>query len=647
MKITLKQISLLNFKGVRNYKTSFGHKTSIYGDNATFKTSLFDAFTFLLFGKNSLDQQQFEIKTLNKFNKPIPKLNHEVKAIIEIDNVEKEFKRVLREKWVKKRGEQETEFAGNTEDFFIDRVPLSKIDYQKAISEIISEDQFKLLTNPLYFNSIMDWKTRRNMLFKMTGDVSYVEIAERHEQLQGILPEIEKKSIEGLKKQIDIDKKTIKKEIDQNIPRIDEQTRTMPEMPNVDRINNEIVQYQERLESIDGNLDAINKTNKAKREALQEKYNKINELTEQKLKLQQEARDKAREGNSTTQKEINKHKSEITDRNVKIDSLSKKVDNSQREIEYLQEQNNILREQIKTLNDNNPDFSKVQEVCPTCKRPFNPDEIEAKKDEIEKAFNEEKVKKYNTLRSKGIANKEELEFLSREIINWQDKISIWDNEIKQIEGKIPEFFHDYKPENFLDEKKLLKIDNGIKSLQEELTQPQPRKDDMNLHEERQKIQNKIDKLRAQLSVLKTIDDKKIRIKQLEAESKDLAQQLANIEKREYLAEMFESAYVSSVEEKINSIFKNVQFRMFKEQINGGRVEDCTLIVNGVPWNDLNSGGKIQAGIECINTIGQYFDCYAPIFCDNSESVTILPETKSQLIRLVKDEKYQELMIEKE
>jgi len=647
MKITLKQISLLNFKGVRNYKTSFGHKTSIYGDNATFKTSLFDAFTFLLFGKNSLDQQQFEIKTLNKFNKPIPKLNHEVKAIIEIDNVEKEFKRVLREKWVKKRGEQETEFAGNTEDFFIDRVPLSKIDYQKAISEIISEDQFKLLTNPLYFNSIMDWKTRRNMLFKMTGDVSYVEIAERHEQLQGILPEIEKKSIEGLKKQIDIDKKTIKKEIDQNIPRIDEQTRTMPEMPNVDRINNEIVQYQERLESIDGNLDAINKTNKAKREALQEKYNKINELTEQKLKLQQEARDKAREGNSTTQKEINKHKSEITDRNVKIDSLSKKVDNSQREIEYLQEQNNILREQIKTLNDNNPDFSKVQEVCPTCKRPFNPDEIEAKKDEIEKAFNEEKVKKYNTLRSKGIANKEELEFLSREIINWQDKISIWNNEIKQIEGKIPEFFHDYKPENFLDEKKLLKIDNGIKSLQEELTQPQPRKDDMNLHEERQKIQNKIDKLRAQLSVLKTIDDKKIRIKQLEAESKDLAQQLANIEKREYLAEMFESAYVSSVEEKINSIFKNVQFRMFKEQINGGRVEDCTLIVNGVPWNDLNSGGKIQAGIECINTIGQYFDCYAPIFCDNSESVTILPETKSQLIRLVKDEKYQELMIEKE
>jgi len=103
MKLEIKKISLLNFKGVRNYETSFGHKTTVYGDNSTFKTTLFDAFTYLLFGKNSLDQQQFEVKTLDKNNNVIPKLNHEVKAIISIDELNKEFKRVLREKWVKKK----------------------------------------------------------------------------------------------------------------------------------------------------------------------------------------------------------------------------------------------------------------------------------------------------------------------------------------------------------------------------------------------------------------------------------------------------------------------------------------------------------------------------------------------------------------
>jgi len=645
MKIILKQITLLNFKGIRNYETRFGHKTSVYGDNRTGKTTIFDAFTYLLFGKDSLDRQQFEVKTLDKFNKAIPKLNHEVKAIIEIDDIEKEFKRVLREKWVKKRGELEQTFERNTEDFFIDRVPMNKTEYQAAISQIINEDQFKLLTNPLYFNSVMDWKERRNMLFKMAGDVSYSDIAERYEQLQDILPEIQKKSIEGLKRQLDVDKKAIKKELDQITPRIDEQTRTMPEYPNTERINNEIEQYQEQLNSIDGNLDAINKANQAKREALQAKYAEINDLTEQKLKLHQEAKNKALEGNSAVQTEILNYKMQIEDKKLEIESLQTKIKNSQKEIKYLEEQNNVLRDQIRKLNSDNPDFSKVQRICPTCKRPFSPEEIEGKKYEIEKAFHEEKVKKYNSIRSRGISNSKEIDRYNENIITWKDKISEVENEIHQLEDNIPEFIHEYKPENFLNEEELSEIDNKIKALRNELDKPQPVENDMNLYEERQEIQNKIDKLRDQLSVIKTINDKKERIKELEKQSKDLAQQLTDIEKKEYLAEMFENAYVTSIEEKINKMFKGVQFRMFKEQINGGRTEDCTLIVNGVPWNDLNSGGKIQAGIECINTIGKYFDCYAPIFCDNSEGVTSLPETDSQLIRLVVSGDHKELMVE--
>jgi len=640
MKIEIKNISLLNFKGVRNYETNFSLRTTVYGDNSSGKTTIFDAFTYLLFGKDSLNRQQFEVKTLDKFNKVIPKLNHEIKAILEIDNVEKEFKRVLREKWVKKREKQELVLEGNTEDFFIDRVPMLKGEYQTAISQIINEDQFKLLTNPLYFNSVMEWKDRRNMLFKMAGDVSYAEIADRYEQLRDILPEIEKKSIEGLKRQLDVDKKAIKKELDQITPRIDEQTRTMPEMPDVEYINREIEQHQEQLKSIDGNLEAIKNANKAKREALQEKYSKINELTEQRLQLQQEAKNKALEGNSATRAEINKHKSEIEDKKLEIESLQKKIANSQKEIKYLEEQNNVLREQIKALNNDNPDFSKVQEFCPTCKRPFGTGEIEAKKEGIEKAFNLNQSEKRNILNSKGHVNIDEIKKYSENIANWQDEISVLNNEIKELEKNVPDFIHEYKPEDFLNEEELSEIDNKIKALRSELDKPQPVENGMNLYEERQEIQNKIDKLRDQLSVIKTIDDKKARIKELD-------QQLADIEKREYQVEMFENAYVSEIEKKINSMFEGVKFRMFRKQINGDLTDDCTLIVDGVPWNDLNSGGKIQAGIKCINTISEHFDAYAPIFVDNSESVTLLPETESQLIRLVKDEKYKELMVEEE
>jgi len=645
MKIEIKKLFILNFKGIRNYETTFSNRTCLYGNNATGKTTIFDAFTWLLFGKNSLDQQQFEVKTLDENNRVIPKINHEVTGLIEIDGISKEFKRVLREKWVKKRGELETEFAGNTEDFFIDRIPMSKSDYQTAISQIISEDQFKLITNPLYFNSVMEWKERRKMLFKMAGDTSYSEIAERYPRLQEILAEVEKKSIEGYKKQLYVDRKAIREQLDQIAPRIDEQTRTMPEVPNVDKINNEILHYTQQLKVIDGNLDAIQKANRQKREAVQAKYDELNKLSSRRIELEQEAKNKALEGNSSAQGEITKQKLTIEDKKVKIESLKKKIENSEKDIEYLKEQNNKLRKQITELNDDNPDFSQVQELCPTCKRPFEIDDIEGKREAIKEAFNEEKVRKYNILRKKGIENTMEISRYREVIITWQEEINFLQSEIQQIENSIPEFVHDYKPQDFLDADVMAKIDSEIAVLREEIERPNPVENDINGLVERQEIQAKIDDLRDKLSVLKTIEDKRKRIKELETESKNLAEQLMAIEKKEYLAEMFENAFVSGIEEKINLMFKNVQFRMFKEQINGGKTEDCTLIVAGVPWTDLNSGGKIQAGMECINTIGKHFDYYAPIWVDNAESITQLPKTESQLIRLVVSENHQELTIE--
>jgi DNA repair protein SbcC/Rad50 len=84
--------------------------------------------------------------------------------------------------------------------------------------------------------------------------------------------------------------------------------------------------------------------------------------------------------------------------------------------------------------------------------------------------------------------------------------------------------------------------------------------------------------------------------------------------------------------------------MFRKQINEGETEDCTLIVNGVPWDALNSGKKIQAGIDCINTINKHYGYSAPIWIDNSESITKLPETDSQLIRLIVSENHKVLTV---
>jgi len=645
MKIELKKLTLLNFQGIRAREIDFSQVTNIIGDNAAGKTTVFNAFTWLLFGKDGQDRHQFEIKTLDGNNNVIPKLNHEVTGIVNIDGTPKEFKRVLREKWTKKRGEQEAVFSGNTEDYFIDRVPMSKAEYQSAISEIIKEDQFKLITNPLYFNHTMEWKPRRTMLFKMAGDTTYEEVAQRNPKLQEILDEVNRKSIEGFKKQIKADAKQVREQLSQIAPRIDEQNRTMPEMPDVDAIKNQIGQLTTELEGIEGNLEALRNANKQKQDAIQAKYDEISKLTSLRSKLQQEAEDEAEKANAETRQELRKYKEEVESKQAEIHSAEQKITACKNEISELEKTNAELRAKIEKLNNDNPDFSQVQEECPTCKRPFDPDEVEDKKGEIEKSFNEEKVRKYNNLREQGIKNSQQITELTERIDKLKERNDVLQPELAEAKEKASSPTHASTAENFIDKEKIAEIDSKIEKIKGEIDQPNPEQDDEKEHQRKSEIQGEIDQLKEQLSVVKTIESKKERIEQLENESKDLAGQLAELEKKEFLADLFSKEYVAGIEEKINSMFEGVSFRMFRKQINEGETEDCTLIVNGVPWDALNSGKKIQAGIDCINTISKHYGYSAPIWIDNAESVIELPETESQLIRLVVSENHKKLTVE--
>ena len=68
--IKILTLSLRNFKGCEALTLEFdGQSASIYGDNATGKTTIYDALTWLLFGKDSRGRGDFEIKPLGPDNK--------------------------------------------------------------------------------------------------------------------------------------------------------------------------------------------------------------------------------------------------------------------------------------------------------------------------------------------------------------------------------------------------------------------------------------------------------------------------------------------------------------------------------------------------------------------------------------------------
>jgi exonuclease SbcC len=129
----------------------------------------------------------------------------------------------------------------------------------------------------------------------------------------------------------------------------------------------------------------------------------------------------------------------------------------------------------------------------------------------------------------------------------------------------------------------------------------------------------------------TISKGNDRIKELQDQESTLALQLAALEGSEFAIMEFTKAKVDAIERRINGKFRNVRFKMFTQQVNGGEAETCETLVNSngsfVPFPDANNAARINAGIDIINTLCQHYDVYAPIFIDNRESVTKLIDVR--------------------
>ena len=182
MKIALISLVLENFKGIQNFEFVPDSKnTAVYGTNASGKTTLADAYYWLLFGKDSTGATNFDVKTIGTSG-----LDYSVAGVIEVDGKSHSLKRILNEKWERRRGDTEKKLKGNTTAYFIDGVPVKEKDFKAFIeNNLVSEKTYQMLTDPDYFAGKLDWKSRRNQLIEWFADISDRDIisAQRHSKV--------------------------------------------------------------------------------------------------------------------------------------------------------------------------------------------------------------------------------------------------------------------------------------------------------------------------------------------------------------------------------------------------------------------------------------------------------------------------------
>lgn len=631
----LLRLTLENFKCHAHLEVhADGRNLTIYGDNATGKSSIYDGLTWLLFGKDSHGngEKNIDIKPLGRDgNVKDHQAITSVEAALEVDGTEITLKRALREVWTTKRGNLEATYDGNSTDYTVDGVPVKQFEYNRRVGEIVPEDIFRLLTSVTYFGAELDWKKRRKALFDLahiSEDASIMGLEERYKPLSDAMGNL---SLDDLIKKLEAKKRGLTGIRKENPARIDECAKNIANIGTQDydalrrerdAVSAELRAEQDRyrrqwddsqkkrlellaaLRREQGELEAENREHRAREEALSSSA--ARESHEAKTRLANLYRERDR-----LEMELRRAERDISNADAAIRS-------------YREEWVRVKAEAFAGGN------------CPTCGQPLPIDQLKAATERFE-ARQRERLDKLVAAAD----NHKGLKAAAEERLNYTR------NRLEEVKAEIESV-------TLPEEVKVTVSDlPGYRETLEEIkgrireAEKEPEIDSTEHEEKVAGLTKKVSDLEALLSSEAVLKMMHRRIEELRDEERAATRELEQIEKLLWLAEDFIRYKTSYIEDNINGMFRLARFRLFRTQANGGVEERCDVTYDGIPYISLNSGARINVGVDIINTLSNCYGYSVPLVIDNAESVTALEFIPSQVIRLVVSESDKELRVEYE
>lgn len=655
MEIKIVKMLIENFKKIKHLEVELdGLNTIISGKNGSGKSTVFDAFSWCLFGKDSLGRTNFDIKYINPVTKEVTHyIEPTVELTLDVDGGTVILKRGWKERWSKKRGSEELELVGHDTLCWVNGVPKNVTEYKKEIDNLISEDLFRMVTNVNSFTSLKE-KEQRDIIFKLASDISDEEIINANPELKELKAHlILGRTVDDVEAIAKADKKKAsdqKKLIPNSIKTLMETEYKSLSNDYDDKRNDEEIAAKEtklsklKADKASGNTDS----------EIAKFEQSLAEMSLSVRKLEHEREELASKAEYENVKMIRDKKTEIVEFEGKIARLEADKSTLERRItdgNKAIEEEKVKKDFVYVEYDHVNDESFVAENCAYCGQALPQDKLS----ELEAKFNANKSERLESIIAKGqecnaniekyekaVAHFEkDLEELDVKIEAKNSDLELLKQEIKILDAKVVEV------DTSKVDAEIEKINNRIEVTRKTV----------------EKLRNKsgvdiysgaIHELENDISLLK---DKKAeyqlklqndaRIKKYEEELKLQNINYEDAEARINLCSEFTKIKADYLSDKINANFEIVKFKLFNILMNGITEDTCVATYNDIPYPTCSNGEKINIGLDIIKTLQRIYGVKAPIFIDNAESVSDwLVNMDCQMLKMYVIEN-EELLIELE
>ena len=650
-KVTLKKLSVENYKKFEAKEFDFTGRTEVSGRNRQGKTSLMDAYFDVLTGKLADGTLPNNIRRKvdgEEVDDPVVR-----ELVIDVDGTEY----VVQKKT--KKGK-----SSNTVEYYVNGIKRNKTEYMEILKRIADPDTIAMCSNArVFLNEIQKATAKARETLGGIAGFSESQFRAEHPEYEWINNEgVEGDSIEEILKARRRDLRKAKSDVDDIAKQIrKEQSRQ--------------VECDETLPAQRDDLIDLLKENEKQEKVLSDasrEYDRISielaGLKRSRDALVEKAGKSIRENHDRITSLLYTLKSDKKNAENKLRLAEMDLEHANKGIERhkaaLAQAKKKYTEALKEKWDGDTELTAIRgeefdpelAICPTCGQTLPEEQVETAKRKFEfnkqsriskklgekEQFEKNKRTKLEQITEDGNEASEGLKTANETKKEAEAAIETTKKEITSLALEIAETEKEAEkpiPEpDMSDDEEYKAVCDKISALEESLNGIGNGENDRallsnNRHSLEAKLRDVEAKIKAQTARL---EGKANNLEAMQEEQKKLSQKQANIQQKVDQLTKYSIEKNKALAAVINPHFKHFQFQFLDYTQDGEPMETCRMICNGIDYaNGLNHSDRILCDIDLVMGLQEMNDLRLPVWVDDTESINSdrIPRLDTQMILL--------------